>query len=346
VGDTVQEYNVDWTWSSPNVVFTTPPAAGTNNVNIFYYDEYGYSVSISNDERWAYVAAPSGNRIYAYNRIDVQNQVVNFVGDGQTASFDISGTIVVDSDPALGAAQLGVTVNGLQRFAGTDYVYDNGIVTFNIVPTTDSAIRIIRLQSQTFFPVAIDADDIETGKKYQILEVGTTNWTLIGAASNTVGVIFTASGSGTGTGTAGALEFNIENLYTATDIYSVSVYSNDVLLRPNMDYSFDSGTSTVEFLLDAPVGTLLFRSATHYRLIDSIDAAGITSGIVTAPTADSRFGYSTTSTTDGRQLVASAPFDTADGNASAGRVFVIDRRVQSFTVTDADQTVYTTCLNL
>ena len=342
VNDVVQQYNVDWMWSSPNVVFTTAPPDGINNVNIFYYDEYGHGVSISDDERWAYVSAPAGNRVYAYNRIDVQNQIVNFVGDGQTTSFDISSTVIVDSNPSVGASQLGVTVNGLQKFPSTDYVYDSGVVTFNTAPTTNSAIRIIRLQSKTFFPVAIDADAIETGKKYQILEVGTTDWTLVGAASNTIGVIFTATGTGAGTGNAGELQFDIESLYTATDIYSVSVYDNDVLLRPNMDYTFNTGTNTVEFLLEAPIGTLLFRSATHYRLISAVSADGITSGVVTAPTPDARFGYGVAATTDGRQLIISAPFDTADSKASAGRVFVVDRRVQSFIVTDSTQTVYTT----
>lgn len=38
--------------------------------------------------------------------------------------------------------------------------------------------------------------------KYRILSVGTTDFTSIGAASNTVGLVFTASGSGAGTGTA------------------------------------------------------------------------------------------------------------------------------------------------
>lgn len=42
------------------------------------------------------------------------------------------------------------------------------------------------------------------GKAYIIDTVGTTNFTTIGAASNTVGVVFTATGVGTGTGTAKA----------------------------------------------------------------------------------------------------------------------------------------------
>jgi len=48
------------------------------------------------------------------------------------------------------------------------------------------------------------------GNSYQIIEVGTTDFTTIGAASNTVSVIFTATGIGSGTGLASGLqEFTI-----------------------------------------------------------------------------------------------------------------------------------------
>ena len=51
----------------------------------------------------------------------------------------------------------------------------------------------------------VTAGSFATGTVYRILTVGTTDFTLIGAASNTVGVIFTATGAGSGTGTAIAL---------------------------------------------------------------------------------------------------------------------------------------------
>jgi hypothetical protein len=46
------------------------------------------------------------------------------------------------------------------------------------------------------------AGSFVVGTWYTILFVGTTDFTLIGASSNTVGVIFQATGAGTGTGTA------------------------------------------------------------------------------------------------------------------------------------------------
>jgi len=54
------------------------------------------------------------------------------------------------------------------------------------------------------------AGNFIVGNSYQIIELGTTDFTTIGAASNTVSVIFTATGVGSGTGLASGLqEFTI-----------------------------------------------------------------------------------------------------------------------------------------
>ena len=48
----------------------------------------------------------------------------------------------------------------------------------------------------------VDAGDFVIGTTYTISFVGNTNFTLIGASSNTIGVVFVATGAGTGTGKA------------------------------------------------------------------------------------------------------------------------------------------------
>jgi hypothetical protein len=48
----------------------------------------------------------------------------------------------------------------------------------------------------------VNAGSFVVGKQYTIRTVGTTDFTLIGAVANTVGVLFTATGAGTGTGVA------------------------------------------------------------------------------------------------------------------------------------------------
>ena len=49
---------------------------------------------------------------------------------------------------------------------------------------------------------SVTAGNFVTGNRYQITSVGTTDFTQIGAASNTVNLTFTATGAGSGTGTA------------------------------------------------------------------------------------------------------------------------------------------------
>jgi hypothetical protein len=56
--------------------------------------------------------------------------------------------------------------------------------------------------TQTAHGYLTSAGSFIIGQQYRIVAVGTTNFTLIGASSNTVGVVFTATGAGTGSGTA------------------------------------------------------------------------------------------------------------------------------------------------
>lgn len=53
----------------------------------------------------------------------------------------------------------------------------------------------------------ITAGSFVVGERYTIATIGTTDFTLIGAASNTVGLVFTATGVGSGTGTATEIRF-------------------------------------------------------------------------------------------------------------------------------------------
>lgn len=79
---------------------------------------------------------------------------------------------------------------------------------FELRATTNDAFYEIvvggTLTGSSFSPVGtlVTAGGFVTGVEYQILTVGTTDFTLIGASANTIGVVFTATGAGTGTGTA------------------------------------------------------------------------------------------------------------------------------------------------
>ena len=57
-----------------------------------------------------------------------------------------------------------------------------------------------------WYDVTLAATSILAGGLYVIRSAGTTNFTSIGAASNTVGTVFTATGAGTGSGTVGFVD--------------------------------------------------------------------------------------------------------------------------------------------
>jgi hypothetical protein len=116
------------------------------------------------------------------------------------------------------------TNNKIPLLYGSAFV--NGIITDARLITTDQKINdtmfycIVLSEYTNNLPV--NSGNFIVGQKYTISTVGTTNFTLIGAASNTVGVTFTATGVGTGTGVA---RYN-------PVVGLESVYWNDLRLTP------------------------------------------------------------------------------------------------------------------
>lgn len=74
-----------------------------------------------------------------------------------------------------------------------------GLSIYRSTPTNWTTIRPLLTN---YGGSAVTAGSFQTGLQYRITTIGTTNFTAIGASSNTVGVYFFATGPGTGTGTA------------------------------------------------------------------------------------------------------------------------------------------------
>lgn len=87
-----------------------------------------------------------------------------------------------------------------EAFQNRSYITQTWELWLDEFPSKD----FIKLPRPPLQEPSVTAGSFVTGTVYRILTVGTTNFTLIGAASNTVGVVFTATGSGSGTGTATA----------------------------------------------------------------------------------------------------------------------------------------------
>lgn len=76
--------------------------------------------------------------------------------------------------------------------------------------------------SASFTGTLLQAGEFVIGESYEIQSVGTTNFMAIGAASNTVGVTFTATGTGSGTGTASR---NITQTISASSGYPANTFT-------------------------------------------------------------------------------------------------------------------------
>jgi len=99
---------------------------------------------------------------------------------------------------------LGVVGGGNVNIATSDYPVV--AITANVNGQQGSA-HIITQKGQIKYLVSgensVSAGSFTPGFSYQILSLGTTNWTAIGAGVNPqVGQVFTATGAGSGTGTA------------------------------------------------------------------------------------------------------------------------------------------------
>ena len=115
--------------------------------------EFGYAVSMSLDERWMYVGAPGINKVFAYGRVDYQDQFVRTRGDGSTKRVYITDAIQINA-----ATQLKVTVDNKVLTLNTDYTVhlQDGVfeyVEFVTAPAADVLIDIQRIYVQQFTSV-------------------------------------------------------------------------------------------------------------------------------------------------------------------------------------------------
>ena len=107
------------------------------------YAEFGNSVTVSADERWMYVGAPSTNAVYAYGRVDVETQRKQFLTDGQENTFYIGDAIQFNAD-----TQLSVVLNNQLRALSVDYTVNGTDVVFIETPEIGQVLSITRLTSK------------------------------------------------------------------------------------------------------------------------------------------------------------------------------------------------------
>jgi hypothetical protein len=135
------------------------------------------------------------------------------------------------------------------------------IVDLGIDPGPSDGVALV-----AFGVYTVDAGNFVIGKSYTITQVGTTNWTAIGAASNTLGVSFVATGVGSGTGKAStAYSWSTpQTQYTVAD--SSIVASKTIILTNSLQ-----GTN--------PVNAVVTRDGLRLRPPEGIEWLGDDSSV-------------------------------------------------------------------
>jgi hypothetical protein len=142
----------------------------------------------------------SGGKIYSY-QAGTTTPLATYTSNSESAFH--SNPIILDSSgrvPSGGEIwlQMGIGYKFVVKTSNEVLIatYDN-IPSSAQPPAANDADSIMYEQGYT-----VTAGSFIAGKIYRIVSIGTTNFTLIGAISNTVGLHFIATGVGTGTGTA------------------------------------------------------------------------------------------------------------------------------------------------
>lgn len=118
-----------------------------------------------------------------------------------TSSATGGGTVTVEYEYPVGSNTYSVGTGwGAGPWGGVSSPITVALGSNPFASTLSSAT--LTVTTPTSHNLSITAGSFVVGQEYKILSVGTTDFTLIGASANTVGVVFTATGAGTGTGTA------------------------------------------------------------------------------------------------------------------------------------------------
>lgn len=168
-------------------------------------------------------ALNSGYPVSIFGRFRITSQItVNLNSSIVTSSIFGSGgwssRIILDSPTA------GITVN-LSIVGSPGWLPENNTVcwqNFNFVPNTVISGPAVTFNGSPTVPTATNAGSFVVGGFYRIESVGTTNFTAIGASSNTVGTYFVATGVGSGTGTA-------KQTTSGSSVPCVSLYNVNIM---------------------------------------------------------------------------------------------------------------------
>ena len=163
--------------------------------------QYSYSIP----ETQIYLSTGGETQLYLTNNVggaNPQNAVVEVNGlrlvNGSGYTIDSTTNTLYLTSSLTAGDTLAVTT-----FNSTDRQYLHTTLGGSFSGSSSITLDVGSTTHLSGYSEDVTAGSFLVGSTYQIISLGTTDFTLIGAATNTIGEIFTATGVGSGTGTAG-----------------------------------------------------------------------------------------------------------------------------------------------
>ena len=164
-----------------------------DNISVNYTD-FGYVAKIFEVVGYSLSLGSDGQIIVNVQAIETAANIWDWATSDEEVFLDGGTVELYDGKVAEPPASVAV--------AGDTFIAADGTTNsfFNVTWPTSVDAFVDRYVVE--WAITEAAGSLVVGKSYEILTAGNTAWTGIGAASNTVGVIFTATGVGAGTGIA------------------------------------------------------------------------------------------------------------------------------------------------
>lgn len=173
-------------------------------------------------------------KVLANGRVPRPDINCNILIDGASGYDNLGPNIDTGTDVSY-AGQQGVRYSAKDGTL-TSIVVSAGVATANITGTNRFSAGH-KLAVNGWLPTSVTAGSFQVGAQYTIATLGNTDFTAIGASTNAVGIVFTATGAGTGTGTATV------DLNTRGDAITVTSVTASTIVFPLAvpDGTYDQG---------------------------------------------------------------------------------------------------------
>jgi len=305
-------------------------------------DKFGSSVAASEDLRWLFASAPTGNLVKTFKRVDIDLQTLLLTPAKFTAGIaattmtvtNISTGTILDNKEITGSSVVPGTLVLLQltgtnaaaaTIAGGGNIATNTLTMANVI-----GVELGQIVAGTNIPVNTFVTNIVGNTitlSNNLSSTAADNYVFRQAGKEGTYTVDTSQ-----TVSAGTTITVVEDTYDLSwnnypvDSESIRVVNGitGILFEEGTDYVINSnapGSNNELVLTTATIENFIVYKSNYYKFVNSISEPG-----------SSNFGHEVKSSTDGRQLLISAIGE----NTNSGAVYLFDRSIEAFDSNSGD----------